>query len=225
MGNIIGSNNEFPSVLFDEQAGNPATPAAGFWRAYMKSDGMYVIDDAGAVTGPFAAAGGSNDPRLFIAAVTGDHVISSTTGTEVTLTPTPTLAAGTYMGVIQLIAQSATTTVGPRFGINFSGTATLLGCEFRYPSTATSGATGNWDNTAGAPAGNFQESQPVTAFSTTAPNMAPANVAVVDVNLIGHIEFTIEVTVSGDFELWHSSETASSTTVKAGTGVVIHKIA
>lgn len=52
------SDNEFPSVLFDEQASAPATPATGFWRAYFKSDGLYVIDDAGTETGPLAVAGG-----------------------------------------------------------------------------------------------------------------------------------------------------------------------
>lgn len=59
MGNIIGSNNEFPSVLFEEQASAPTTPASGFWRAYFKSDGMYVVDDAGTETGPFGTGSGS----------------------------------------------------------------------------------------------------------------------------------------------------------------------
>lgn len=54
------SDNEFPSVLFDEQAGNPSTPASGFWRAYFKSDGLYAIDDAGAVTGPFVSSAGTS---------------------------------------------------------------------------------------------------------------------------------------------------------------------
>lgn len=52
------SDNEFPSVLFDEQPSDVSTPAAGFWRAFFKSDGMYVIDDAGTVTGPFGVGGG-----------------------------------------------------------------------------------------------------------------------------------------------------------------------
>lgn len=51
------SDNEFPSVLFDEQPSDVSTPASGFWRAFFKSDGMYVIDDAGTVTGPFGAGG------------------------------------------------------------------------------------------------------------------------------------------------------------------------
>lgn len=53
------SEIEIPSLLFDEQAAAPATPAAGFWRAYFKADGLYVIDDAGAEVGPLGVGGGA----------------------------------------------------------------------------------------------------------------------------------------------------------------------
>lgn len=48
---------EIPSLLFDEQDDAPTTPASGFWRAYFKSDGLYIVDDAGTETGPLAVAG------------------------------------------------------------------------------------------------------------------------------------------------------------------------
>ena len=50
------SDNEFPSILLDDQGSAPATPAAGFSRVFSKSDGLYIVDDAGSVTGPFGAA-------------------------------------------------------------------------------------------------------------------------------------------------------------------------
>lgn len=50
---------ENDSLLFDEQASAPTTPATGFWRAYFKSDGLYVVDDAGNETGPLAPTGGA----------------------------------------------------------------------------------------------------------------------------------------------------------------------
>lgn len=62
------SDNEFPSVLFDEQASDPATPGAGLWRAFFKSGGLFVIDDTGAVTGPFGA--GSSGGLTLISTVT-----------------------------------------------------------------------------------------------------------------------------------------------------------
>lgn len=56
MGKLEEAENPF--VTFDEQASNVATPGSGLWRAFFKSDGLYVIDDAGAVTGPFATSAG-----------------------------------------------------------------------------------------------------------------------------------------------------------------------
>lgn len=37
---------------WDEQGSNPATPAANKWKVYFKSDGLYIIDDAGVAIGP-----------------------------------------------------------------------------------------------------------------------------------------------------------------------------
>lgn len=51
------SDNEFPSVLFNELGAAPTTPATGMWRLYTKAGGVYVVDDAGAETGPFGAVG------------------------------------------------------------------------------------------------------------------------------------------------------------------------
>ncbi len=59
-----GSNNPFPSALFAEQGSNPSTPASGNWRLYFKSDGIYAIDDAGNVFGPFAGSGSFNGTLL-----------------------------------------------------------------------------------------------------------------------------------------------------------------
>lgn len=52
------NNIEIPSLLLDDQGSDPSTPASGFSRVYSKSDGLYIIDDAGTVTGPFAASVG-----------------------------------------------------------------------------------------------------------------------------------------------------------------------
>lgn len=75
------SDNEFPSVLFDEQAGDVSTPASGFWRAYFKSDGLYVIDDAATVTGPLGEAGSASGGLIAVTQAvrtSGDITISNT---------------------------------------------------------------------------------------------------------------------------------------------------
>jgi hypothetical protein len=46
-------------VNFEDQGSNPATPAAGHTIAFTKSDGLYVKDDAGAITGPLGTGGGA----------------------------------------------------------------------------------------------------------------------------------------------------------------------
>jgi hypothetical protein len=54
------SDNQFPSVLLAEQGDKPATPASGYGRLYIKSDGLYIVDDGGNEFGPFATSEGPN---------------------------------------------------------------------------------------------------------------------------------------------------------------------
>lgn len=77
-------DNESPSLLFAEQAGAPTTPASGFWRAYFKSGGLYVVDDAGTETGPLAPSGvGGGSSLLAVATYApGSTTVKSITGTS-----------------------------------------------------------------------------------------------------------------------------------------------
>jgi hypothetical protein len=45
-------------LIMQEEGSTPATPSTGKWKAYFKSDGLYVIDDLGTETGPFTVGGG-----------------------------------------------------------------------------------------------------------------------------------------------------------------------
>jgi hypothetical protein len=58
----IGTESNISLIRFNEQGSTPSTPASGFSAIYMKADGLYIIDDAGAVTGP--VFGGSSAPLL-----------------------------------------------------------------------------------------------------------------------------------------------------------------
>lgn len=42
-------------IDYTEQGSAPSTPSTGHWRVFTKSDGLYIVDDAGAVTGPFVS--------------------------------------------------------------------------------------------------------------------------------------------------------------------------
>ena len=48
----ISSNAEINSIRLKEQGSDPSTPASGYGNVYIKSDGLYFIDDAGTVVGP-----------------------------------------------------------------------------------------------------------------------------------------------------------------------------
>ena len=54
----IGGTGNIDHVQMDEQGSTPSTPGAGKSAIYLKADGLYVIDDAGAVTGPMIDTGG-----------------------------------------------------------------------------------------------------------------------------------------------------------------------
>lgn len=58
------SEVEIPALLFDEQGSAPTTPASTLWKLYFKSDGLYIVDDAGAETGPLGTGGGGSSGGL-----------------------------------------------------------------------------------------------------------------------------------------------------------------
>lgn len=66
---IDGPYTTINSIPLVEQSSTPTTPASGKTTVFVKSDGLYVVDDAGTVTGPMAAsAGPAYDPTGWVAA-------------------------------------------------------------------------------------------------------------------------------------------------------------
>lgn len=160
-------------------------------------------------------------------ALLSDHANSTVTGTEVTGLGPMTLEPGTYTFTFSLLCQSGTATTGLGLGINFTGTATRQAAAMRFVSTAaatitvTTATTGVVDDVANSNTGQSVEGYATRTFSTTSPNMVFAGVATISVDCLVIIEGVIVVTATGDLELWHSSETAVATTVKAGSSVVV----
>ena len=73
------SDAEFASALFAEQASTPTTPASGFGRIFIKSDGVYFVDDAGIETGPFAESAPGASDKVVAYKTANESVTSSTT--------------------------------------------------------------------------------------------------------------------------------------------------
>lgn len=152
---------------------------------------------------------------------TAGHTISATTATEITDLQVTLPAAGTYVADYYLMAQSATATVGLAFASNFTGTTTSKACFLVYPTTGTTAGTGTADD-AGATS-QLAEAWGTNTNATGTPNMGPytGGVATTGANILHMIKCVFVVSTSGDMELWHASETATSTTVSAGSSVVV----
>jgi len=168
-------------------------------------------------------------PRVF--KCTSDHAISSVTGTEVTQLGPVTLEAGTYTFEYYLLLQSATLTVSPLVGINFTGTAAVKNFWFQYADLSSTllAAIGTMSEL-GTTAVGFGMASAQNAYSTTSPNMgnssgATNRVKTINTTFMAKITGSVIVTASGDLELWHSSQTTTSTTVMTGTSLVVTRVA
>jgi len=158
---------------------------------------------------------------------TAQHSISSTTGTIVP-SLSQTLEAGTYHFKYFLRVQSATTTVGPMLGVDFTGTASPAISMIARWADATTVITAEvhaMDNVGILGAG-FISGMAHNAESTTAPNMGTTvgvSTTAVDIPMI--IEGIIGVTVQGSLDLYHSSETATATSVEVGSLLIVTRVA
>lgn len=66
-----------PFIDMEELAAVPATPSTGRWRVYFKSDGIYIVDDAGAETGPLGSGGGTTGVTEFSSAAAAAKTLAS----------------------------------------------------------------------------------------------------------------------------------------------------
>jgi hypothetical protein len=130
---------EIPTLLFDEQASAPTTPGTGLWRLYLKSDGLYIIDDAGNETGPLGAGSSSTPIGATVRRTTTQSVANNTLvaisfdtedfddggvadlGTNATRLTVPTGEGGWY--VVEAGCEFAADSTGSRdIGLRVNGT-------------------------------------------------------------------------------------------------------
>ena len=64
MAKNIDSDAEITSIRLDEQTNAPA-PDAGYSHIFAKSDGLYIVDDDDAVTGPFTSGASILEIQVF----------------------------------------------------------------------------------------------------------------------------------------------------------------
>ena len=75
---LYALNRSYLGDWFDAnlQGAAPANPPGSTWRAYFKSDGLYVVDSAGTTTGPLGAGGGVHN---LLSSTHGDATTSACT--------------------------------------------------------------------------------------------------------------------------------------------------
>jgi len=148
---------------------------------------------------------------------------STTTGVEIAELQ-KTLTAGTYVFRYYIRYFSGATSTGVKFGINYTGTETVLVATRYEVGTGTAAVTGTSDQS--NTAAQIVEGYSARVASTTAPNLGPSlGVDSASSSMLAIIEGLLVCTDGGDLELWHASEVAATSTVKSGSTLIITKVA
>lgn len=156
------------------------------------------------------------------------HSNSTTTPTKVTDLDM-TLEVGSYTFNYCLIVRAATAGVMPQFNFNFTGTAAPVNWWFQYADLSATllAAIGTAASNVTTPTLGFQMAQAENTKATTgAANMGTTGgLQATATDTMIQITGLIVVSATGDVELWHASETATATTVEAGSSLVVIRTA
>lgn len=161
-------------------------------------------------------------PSLRTVKLTGDQSNSTTSLTEVT-GMSLTTGVGTFVFNYHILHQSAATTTGIRFSVNHTGTVTAFVANVRFmtaETTATATQAVLADQDVVTATGGLQEGFAARAKSTTGWGTS-TGVDTANSDMLTIIEGLVIVTADGDIELWHGSEVAAASTVKAGSSLVL----
>ncbi|HEY5443802.1 MAG TPA: hypothetical protein VIJ87_04880 [Pyrinomonadaceae bacterium] len=151
------------------------------------------------------------------------HSISSTTGTVVS-DLTMALEIGTFLFTYTLLVRSATATVGPMVGVNFTGTGNPRQIAYWADNTAALTDETYGMSNQGSKSFGFIAGMADSTKSTTAPAMgSTVGVKTTATDTLMIVQGIIIVTVAGNLELYHSSETASATSVEVGSSLMVNK--
>ena len=174
-------------------------------------------------TFPAASATLWGDDRIKIVTLSSNSATSSTSMTVVTGLTTA-IGAGTWHFKYIIRAQSATATVSLKFAVNHTGASeTSFMYNLFFPSAGVTAATGVVDQVHNATTGN------VWAYNATRTKNATlgphTDVDTINADIMYIIEGFCILTNSGDLQLLQGSETATSTTVMAGSSLILFKLA
>ena len=159
--------------------------------------------------------------RTFTKSLASDASNSTTTATEVTGLSLA-LPTGNFMFVYYLLVQTSITTTAVKFAVNHDGTVTKFVYWYYSASATTTASDGIIDGDISLTTGGLFNVNAARAKSTTALT-AFVSIDAANADTLFKVEGIMVVTVAGNLELWHGSETAAATTVLAGSSLVVVK--
>lgn len=149
---------------------------------------------------------------------------STTTGVEITGLEFKDVTPGLYIVEYFLVYQSAAATTGVKFGVNHTGTSTIV-ATCQIATTGTTAVTAVHDQ-ATTTTPTIMGSNATRSKTTTAPDLGPwTDVDTLNADMQAYIYVNLTVTAIGDLELWHASEVAAASTVKKGSVARLTKAA
>lgn len=158
-----------------------------------------------------------------VRALSADQSNSTVTPTKVTGLDTTT-GTGTFIFRYYVRYQSSVTTTGVKFDVNHSGTVTSFVWQQRMVDVSATASTNAADQDQIIAAGGVMSAMASRAKGT-AGRGTTLSVDTANADMLIIIEGLMVCTVSGDLQLYHGSETAASTTVKAGTSLILTRTA
>ncbi len=135
------------------------------------------------------------------------------------------MGIGTWKFEYLINYQAAALSTGIRLSVNHTGTVTTFVWQFRWVDViATASSAAPKQGISALAAGQCLGAFPARGKSTTSIGTT-LSVDTINADMLIIIEGLAIVTVSGNLELWHGSEVAANTTVKAGSSLILTKIA
>jgi hypothetical protein len=149
---------------------------------------------------------------------------STTTAAKITSLDLAVPAAGTFVFQYWVRYVTSIITTGVKFSVNHTGTLTAFMTNMSYVDVSATASTGAPTQAQNATTAGVMGAYSARAKSQAA-GMGPTLSADATTDMLILIEGLLIATTTGNMELWHASETAASTTVKAGTSLILTRTA
>jgi hypothetical protein len=165
----------------------------------------------------------SQNPHVHTKALSADQSNSTTTPTEVAGL-TVAVGVGTWKFQYLICYQAAATTTGVRLSVNHTGTLSMFVANLSWVDTSATASTATPDQDAVGAAGKVFGAMAARAKSTAGWGTL-LGVDTANADMLAIIDGLMVVTVAGNIALWHGSEVAAQSTVKAGSALFLSKAA